>query len=64
MSNLPDDWDAYWRTCPDCDTAYHMSGTTECACERCESCNANRSTSEHPTLCQTCAETIDEEEEP
>lgn len=23
--NIPDDWDCYWRTCPDCGEQYHTS---------------------------------------
>ena len=32
MSNVPDDWGAYYRRCPECGHTYHMSGTDECAC--------------------------------
>ena len=38
MSNLPDDWDNYWRVCERCDQRYHASGTDPCHCEPCECC--------------------------
>lgn len=38
MSNLPDDWNAYWATCEHCGVRYHLSGVYECACEVCDVC--------------------------
>lgn len=38
MSNLPDDWSAYWTTCEDCGARYHLSGVYECACDACGRC--------------------------
>ena len=32
MSNLPDDWNCYWSTCPEHDVKYHMSE----GCQICE----------------------------
>ena len=32
MSNLPDDWNCYWVTCPEHDVKYHMSE----GCQICE----------------------------
>lgn len=37
MSNLPDDWPAGYRKCPDCGHRYHASGTESCACQ-CREC--------------------------
>ena len=33
--NVPDDWDCYWRNCPDCGARYHMSdGGCDCYIQR------------------------------
>lgn len=38
MSNLPDDWRAYRRKCPECGHTYHLSGTEECMCVKTFQC--------------------------
>jgi len=38
MSNVPDDWDCYYRICENCEKRYHLSGDYECDCEVCYEC--------------------------
>jgi len=70
MTNLPDDWNAYFRTCEDCGARYHLSGTDECECPTCDNCHEVTAESnmddERDGWCSKCADKAreDEPEEP
>jgi len=70
MTNLPDDWNAYWRTCEDCGARYHLSGTDECECPTCDKCHEVTAESDmaddRDGWCEKCADKAreDEPEEP
>jgi len=60
MTNLPDDWNAYFRTCEDCGARYHLSGTDECECPTCDNCHEVTAESnmddERDGWCSKCAD--------
>lgn len=56
MSNVPDDWGAYYSTCERCEKKYHPSGTVRCDCEECARCGGDRASDEldESGVCDTC----------
>jgi hypothetical protein len=44
-SNVPDDWNYHWQSCPDCDELYHASEPHDCSDEPepegCADCGAD-----------------------
>ena len=58
MSNLPDDWGAYYRRCSECGHMTHMSGTLECKCVPCET-EYCENLEYQDGYCMTCHETKD-----
>jgi len=58
MSNLPDDWGAYHRSCGLCGSRYHASGVDECRCVQCIGCEQQKPPSEMEAegVCAQCFE--------
>ena len=54
----PDDWDAYYFTCPVCGEKYHQSGAEPCACEQCSRCGTQVRPEEmyNEDMCIHCAQ--------
>lgn len=57
MSNLPDDWGAYYRKCSECGHMTHMSGTLECMCVYCETEDCEN-LEYQDGYCLTCHDTV------
>ena len=61
MSNLPDDWGAYRRKCPECGHTYHLSGTEECKCVETFQCERYYHFGEERKLVRCDTEVTDED---
>ena len=58
MSNLPDDWGTYHRSCGLCGSRYHASGVDECRCRPCAICEKDTAPDDMDVdvTCRSCAE--------
>ena len=61
MTNLSDDWGAYYHICDLCGKRYHASGADTCACVMCEECSEVKppdeyTLDEYKEMCDSCVE--------
>ena len=60
LSNVPDDWNSFYRKCDECGQTYHESGCDVCACQMCSHCGEWVSPCDggltDKELCKECAE--------
>jgi len=64
LSNLPDDWGAYYSKCSTCGGRNHASGTDECAChvtydEGCKECGGEFEADGDELTCMDCGDVVD-----